>query len=181
MMEKTVNSDLDSLFNWLCKNGLSVNASKSKFCLFGKKHSLKSVHFQSLNIVINNQKIIHENEIKYLGVIFDQSLTFYAHADYITRSQLSTSTKLLLYSSIALPHLEFCSTLLYSLPAFKIDQIQIVQNRAMRCILKCNRYIPVATMLNVLNMLCIKQMIVFATHVFVFKIKHKLLPPYICR
>jgi len=80
IMERTVNSDLDSLFNWLC-----VNASKSKFCLFGKKHSLKSVNFQSLNIVINNQKIIHESEIKYLGVIFDQSLTFYAHADYITR------------------------------------------------------------------------------------------------
>lgn len=33
---------------------------------------------------------------------------------------------------VAVPHLEFCSTVLYGLPAYKINQIQIVQNRELR-------------------------------------------------
>lgn len=159
-MRRVVNDDLEGLFKWLCHNKLSVNALKSKFCVFGKKSSLKNVNFENLNVTINGERIMYEKQIKYLGVIFDSNLNFHTHADYVTRkfskkisfiarigNQLSLGTKLLLYNSIAAPHLEYCATLLYGLPAYKIDRIQIVHNRAMRTILKYNRYTPVATIL----------------------------------
>lgn len=192
-MQQIVNNDLNNLFKWLCDNNLSINASKSKCCLFGKKYSLKDVDLNNINIIINNQRIIPETQIKYLGVIFDSFLNFYAHSDYIMRkfskkisfiarigNQLSMGTKLLLYNSIAAPHLEFCSTLLFNLPNFKIEQLQIIQNRAMRTILKCNRYTPIVTMLNVLNVLSVKQKITYSVLVFLFKIKNNMLPSYVC-
>lgn len=192
-MQETVNKELHHLFKWLCNNNLSINSSKSKVCLFGKKHKLKNINTEDINITINNNKLYHETHIKYLGVIFDSNLNFHAHADYIMRKfskkvhfiarigkHLSLSTKLLLYNSIAAPHLEFCSTLLYNLPNFKAEQLQIIQNRAMRTILKCNRYTPIATMLKELNMLSVKQKIIYSVHVFLFKVKNSLLPSYIC-
>lgn len=192
-LQEMINSDLNNLFKWLCIYNLSINASKSKFCVFGKKYNLRDINTDNIDIVINNNKIIHEKQVKYLGVVFDSHLKFYDHSNYIMRkfskkvnfiarigNQLSLTTKLLLYNSIAVPHLEFCSTLLFDLPNFKTEQLQLVQNRAMRVILKCSRYTPVATMLNVLNMLSVKQKILFSVHVFLFKVKNKMLPPYIC-
>lgn len=192
-MQEIVNRDLNNLFDWLCNNKLSLNTSKSGFCLFGRRGRLSGVDVNSININIDNQRIKHEVQIKYLGVILDSELNFHAHADYITRKfskkvnfiarvgkHLSFYTKKLLYNSIAEPHLQFCATLLYSLPAYKIEQLQIIQNRAMRTILKYDRYAHIATMLRVLDMLTVRQKILFNVYVFVFKIKNKLLPSYIC-
>lgn len=192
-MQEAINLDLSGIFDWLCKNNLCVNTMKSKFCLFGKKHKLNTIHIDDLNIYINNERLTHEKEIKYLGVIFDSNLTFHAHADYIMNKfskkisfiyrigkNLSLDTKHLLYNSIAAPHLEFCSTLLFNLPSVKTKRIQIIQNRAMRTILKCDRYTPVQTMLNVLNILSVKQKVLFNVCVFIFKIEKKLVPEYVC-
>lgn len=192
-MQKTLIGELGKLFSWLCKNKLCLNVAKSKFCLFGKKRVLANVNLEHINININNERIAYDSKVKYLGVIFDPYLSFYEHCDYITRKfskkvsfiarvgkQLSLGTRIMLYNSIAAPHLEFCSTLMYGLPAFKIDRMQIVQNRAMRAILRCNRYTPITLMLHTLNMLSVKQKILLNTYIFVFKAKNRLLPPYIC-
>jgi len=148
---------------------------------------LGNISLEQLDVIMNGTRIKYESQIKYLGVIFDSELKFYAHADYITQKcskkvgyisrvgrQLSMETRLLLYNCIAAPDLKFCSALLYGLPRFEIDQIQIVQNRAMRCILRCNRYTPSVTMSTILSMLPVQKMIVFAVHVFVFKLKNGL-------
>lgn len=90
------------------------------------------------------------------------------------------STKLMLYNAIAVPHLQFCSTLLFNLPQYKINQLEIIQNRAMRLILKCNHYTPVKSMLSVLNMLSVNQRIMFSVYLFIFKLKKRFLPDYIC-
>jgi len=120
-------------------------------------------------------------------------LTFYDHVQYVTRkyakkigflarvgSNLSMQTKLLLYNSIAAPHLEYCSTLFYNMPKYILHDVQTVQNRAMRIILRCNRYTPIQTMLNVLNILSVKQKVVYNSFVFIYKVKNKLVPSYIC-
>ena len=174
-------------------NNLSINTNKTKYTVFGRKYKLNNLNVRNLNITINNDNISYEQQIKYLGVVFDPNLNFYNHADYIMRKfskkvsfisrvggNLTFYTRLLLYKSIAAPHLEFCATLLYNLPNFKIQQFQVLQNRAMRAILKCNRYTPIVTILNVLQVLSVKQKIMFNVYVFLFKAKTGLLPKYIC-
>lgn len=193
-MQQKVNQDLEHLFHWLCKNNLSINTAKTKFCIFGRKCKLNSFNIDEIDLKMNGHSISYEQNIKYLGVIFDPCLTFHAHADYTLRKyakkvnfisrvgkNLSLYTKLLLYNSIASPHLQFCSTLLYGLPSFKVREFEIVQNRAMRTILKCNRYVSISTMQKTLNMLSVRQMIMFDVYLFIFKMKRGLLPEYLCR
>lgn len=192
-MARTINNDLDRIFEWLCVNKLSINTSKSKFCIFGKKYMLRSLHIENINIKINNDRLIHESRIKYLGVMLDSELTFRPHADYIMRKfsqrvgfiyrvgrNLSMYTKYLMYNCLAAPYLKFCSALLYNLPNYKINEFQVIQNRALRTILKCNRYTPVKLMLNVANVMSVKQGIIYDVYVFLYKLRNKLLPAYIC-
>lgn len=90
-------------------------------------------------------------QMKYLEVLLDSELNFHANADCIwrelskkvtfisrVRKNLSKYTKKLFYNSITALHLQFCSTLLYSVPSYKINRLQIIQNRALRTILQCN-------------------------------------------
>jgi hypothetical protein len=60
------------------------------------------------------------------------------------------------------------------LPAYKVHEIQIVQNRAMRNILCCSRYTPINLMLKILKFLSVKQ-----TLITVFKIRIKKTPRYL--
>lgn len=192
-MQVDMNSDINYLYNWLGNNILSVNISKSKFCVFGKKVVLANLNLKDIKLEINKERLKYDKEIKYLGVVFDAHLSYIPHAYYVMRKfskkinfiarvgrNLSLHTKLMLYNSIAGPHLEFCSTIFYNLPNYIIHEFQIIQNRAMRGILECNRYTPINLMLNVLCMFSVKQKIVFNVYVFIFKIKNKLLPSYIC-
>lgn len=192
-MKKDLNEDLNSLFSWLCINKLCLNADKSRFCLFSKKSKINQVEIQNMHITVNGENIVYSEEIKYLGIILDSNLNFQAHADYIMRKfskkvgfitrigkNLSMYTKLQLYNIIALPHLQFCSTLLYGLPQYKINQLEKIQNRAMRQILRCNWYTPIESMLSILNLLSVKQRILFNVYLFIFKLKYGLLPSYLC-
>lgn len=192
-MQVEMNHELNNLFSWLCDNKLSLNTNKSKYCLFAKKLKLSSVNINNIKITVNGEKITYDKEIKYLGVILDCNLNFHAHADYVMRKfskkvgfltrvskPLSLQTRLLLYNAIAVPHLQFCSTLLYNLPQYRINQLEKIQNRALRVILKCSYYTPITYMLKVLNMLSVSQKIMFNVNLFVFKLKHNLLPQYIC-
>lgn len=53
------------------------------------------------------------------------------------------NTRVLLYKSLISPHIEYCSTILFNLNQNEICKIQKLQNKAMRIILKCNRYTPI--------------------------------------
>jgi hypothetical protein len=59
------------------------------------------------------------------------------------------------------------------LPNYRIKELQIIQNRCMRIILKCDRYTSVQYMLNIL------QLITYNTLVTIYKIKNKLMPNYL--
>lgn len=49
----------------------------------------------------------------------------------------------------------------------------------MRIILKCNRYTPIKVMLNTLNLLSVKQFVVYRTLLCIYKIRTGLLPSYL--
>jgi hypothetical protein len=46
-------------------------------------------------------------------------------------------------------------------------------------ILRCNRYTPIALMLNVLNLMTARQTIMYNTLLTIFKIKNKIVPQYL--
>ena len=72
-LETTVNNELQEVFSWLCANKLSLNIEKSNYVIF--RPPQKSVNY-SINLKINNQTLMHENSIKYLGIMIDSHLNW---------------------------------------------------------------------------------------------------------
>lgn len=78
------------------------------------------------------------------------------------------------------PHFEFGSTILYSCCTInQIERLQKLQNKAMRVILKCNRYTSINFMLESLKWLNIKQRLQLNTINFIQKIKIGKAPEYL--
>ena len=194
MMFNSMNYDLSVISKWLCDNSLSLNISKSKYMLIGNKFKLSkyNLSYPNLNLEIMGNKLDKVNEIKYLGVIIDEHLNFKSHFNYIMNKMskkvyflrrisncLNMSTKILLYKSLISPHIDFCSTILFNLNQNEVHKIQVIQNKAMRIILKCNKYTPINTMLEVLHFMNVKQRILFRTLDMIFKIKNKMAPDYL--
>lgn len=184
---EVINSELRVLHEWFHLNSLSVNIDKTKFMIIKSRYS--SIDIKSHGgVYINNKKIEQVEECKYLGVMIDNSLTFSKHATYITgkiakkvnvisrlRNHLSRWSKLLVYKTIVLPHLNYCATVLYLLNNTEIGNIQRKQNRAMRAILKCDRFTSIKEMLKETQLLSVKQTLFFNSMVVVYQIKNGLL------
>ena len=81
-LETTVNNELQEVFSWLCANKLSLNIEKSNYVIF--RPPQKSVNY-SINLKINNQTLMHENSIKYLGIMIDSHLNWKSQVCYISK------------------------------------------------------------------------------------------------
>lgn len=186
-----VNEDINLLTRWLGENKLQLNVKKTKAMLI----TTKTIHRKIENIpnlVINNEKIEWVGEIKYLGVIFDKHLKFSKHYEYLIKKVgkkigflsrvsgcLSTVTKITVYNTIIKPHFHYCGTILFLLNDSQIKTLQKLQNKAMRIILRCDKYTSIDFMLKSLKWLSVKELINFNVMIFLYKIKTKVMPEYL--
>lgn len=131
------------------------------------------------------EKIQKIDSIKYLGVVVDKRLTLNENVLFVVKEvakkitcfgriakNLTFAAKIMVYNSIIAPHFDYCATLLYSSKLEYIKKLQIIQNRALRIILKCSRYTETSLMLETLKFISVKQRIRSGTLKMVYKIKH---------
>jgi len=89
---------------------------------------------------------------------------------------ISAYTRCTIYKIIIAPHFEYCATLLISMGETQIIQLQKVQNRTMRVILQCDRYIKVEDMLEALQFMSVRQRLRYNICIFIYKILNDVLP-----
>jgi len=141
-----MNEDLNSLAEWLNSNKLKLNLEKTKYMIITSRRTEAA---SNTNLKIYGENIQRAQNIKYLGVTIDQKLTFKDHLATITKKmssktgflgrlskKLTSKTKLLIYNSIIQPHIDFCSTIIFMATEEEIGDLQIIQNRVLRLILK---------------------------------------------
>ena len=183
-----LNEDLLSLARWLKFKKLKLNISKTKYMIISSANARADV-----NISIDGETLERVREIKYLGVIIDDKLTFKSHIDNIIKkvakkygimcrlkNELTVTSKIQLYKSLISPHLDFCSSILFLANNTQILRLQRLQNKVMRLILRCTRYTSSSFMLDALQWLSVKQRIYYLTMVFIYKILNGLVPRYLC-
>ena len=68
--------------DWLQNNKLSLNYSKTCYLLFSK-HSHISVN-SKFSVHMNHSKIEKSNSVKYLGLLIDDKLNWFAPAQYLS-------------------------------------------------------------------------------------------------
>jgi len=79
VLQTTVNLELCKIDNWLRANKLSLNYNKTTFMLLNsQKHNPTS-----FKVIINNHSISPEDKLKYLGVLFDNELSWKPHVQKV--------------------------------------------------------------------------------------------------
>ena len=112
----TLNTEIDNVYKWLCANKLSVNISKTKFITF---HTTRR-QATPPDLKIANTTIEHTTTFNFLGIHFDQHMTWKTHINN-TLIKISRVSGLLhnlkhvlpqialrtIYNSLITPHLTY--------------------------------------------------------------------------
>lgn len=182
-----VNHDLENISDWLKFNKLKLNITKTKYMII----SSKSIICDN-EIRIDNEVIERVNIFKYLGIIIDYQLKFKQNAEYVAKKmarkvnilarlnkQLFFWSKISIYTTTILPHIDYCSSILFLLTKEDTVRLQKIQNRAMRLILKCKRDVKIELMLEKLNWLSVNQRVQYNCLTLIYKIQNNMLPKYL--
>ncbi len=141
-----MNHDLENLNDWFKANKLSLNASKTKYMLFGSKQPDQG---QVLNIGEDNLEKVQST--KFLGIIIDDQMKWNIHIEHCKKKissgvyamnaakhTLSSNHLRILYNSLVHPYLSY-GTLLWGNAYHKFTkQLEVQQKKAIRCIYKAN-------------------------------------------
>ncbi|KAJ8945301.1 hypothetical protein NQ318_002758 [Aromia moschata] len=171
-----MNIELNKIDNYLNANCLKLNVDKTNAMIITNKYKYNNINLNNINLRIQNSILEIVNEIKYLGVFLDSTLNFKRHL--LISDNLSLTANITVYKSIIQPHFDYCSSIVYLMDKNCKDQLQKLQNRAMRIILKCNRHTPIHLMLDALQWMPISLPLKYLTMIFIFKILNNLLPSY---
>ena len=131
-------------------NNLVLNVAKTKSLLFtSQRHKERDC---KLSLIILGRKISCVTTFKYLGVVFDNFMTWKAHADYVCkkvacrvgilgriRGFLTKEVSILVHNTLILPLFDYCDIAWSSLLQQDQDRLQRLQHRSARIITCCTR------------------------------------------
>ena len=143
-MADIINQELEGIVSWLNANRLSLNIRKTKSILFNLTKDKKTIN---ISLKILDEKIEQVEQIKFLGVILDENLTWKKHIQYINRkiaknigiiskarTILNKKTLLTLYYTFIYPYLNYCITSWGSANKTILDPLIKLQKKAVRLI-----------------------------------------------
>ena len=180
-----INAELQLITDWMSLNKLSLNAKKTKMMIFHypNKH-MKNVQ---LNLFINNTKIERVKEFNFLGVMFDENLTWKSHVSKIgskIAAVVGTIKKLkrflpqeilkVIYNALIQPHLNF-GVLLWGTNSKRISKLQ---KWAVRAITNSNYNAHTNPIFNSLKLLKLHDIYRLSAAKFYYKYKKHELPGY---
>ena len=184
--ENKINSELDSIFNWLCSNKLSLNVSKTKFACFHTKQ--KRIVFPDLKI--NTISIDRVSEFNFLVLIISSDLKWSKHIDHIglkiskvigimyrLRPTLPEDILLTIYNSLIMPHFNYCH-LVWGCNIHEGHKLHLLQKKALRIITNSHFIAhsePLCKRLLVVKVIDMFEIILWK---FYYKLMNNMLPPY---
>ena len=89
---------------------------------------------------------------------------------------MGDTTRIRVYKTIISPSFYYCPTILYFGTQNNIDKLQLLQNKCLSVILRCDRFTSVDAMLNCLGLMRVKEFLFLQTMSFIYKLYHGHLP-----
>ena len=142
LLNKNVNFELVKIDEWLKLNKLSLNTNKTKFMLLTKQRS--SWHF---DVRIGKTNIEQVNEIKYLGVIFNNKLSWKSRIQHVCsklsngswallklRNYVGTTTLKTVYCALIYSYLQYCFSTWGLVSTTALDPLIRIHKRIIRII-----------------------------------------------
>ena len=143
-LQYIINKELRKINDWLIINRLSLNIKKTNFIIF---HSYNKPSRNKITLIFGKKAIKECLSIKYLGIIFDSTLTWKGHCDKISNSIsratgilykirpfVKKETLIMLYYSLVYPHLIYGIEVWGSSMITNITKIYLMQKKIVRMI-----------------------------------------------
>jgi hypothetical protein len=185
-----MNEDLKNYSDTLKSRKLSLNIDKTVYQIIKPKN--KCLQEENMSVEIDNRSLKRVYTVKYLGVQIDDNLTFKENGEYVCQKvakklsyfarvakRVPIYCRVTLYNTMILPYFNYCSSVLFMNDGGVLRELQLLQNKAMRVILRCSRYTRIDDMLKILQWMNVKTRIIFSVLLYVHKIKNGLIPSYI--
>ena len=162
-IKSALENDLQAISEWLACNKLKLNLSKCEFLLVGTRKRLKKAD-KNLTISLDGDVIKRVNSTKYLGIVIDEYLEWGAHVKHMKskiakciyllkriRPYLSQNEALILYKTLIQCHLDYCDGVWGNTGKGYIEQLSLLQKRALKIVLMVNRRYPTEQLFNQLK------------------------------
>ena len=177
---------------WFTKNKLHLNVKKCKFMLFGT--SQKTEQVQLPDIMIENEKLEHVENYKYLGLWMDTNLNWKFHLEKMrnkikqrtgilrrVRPFIDQKLSLMLYNALILPLFDYCDTVYANCNITELINLQRLQTRAGKIILQVPYDTSTHEVLNRLQWFYMTERVFYHRCVFMYKCLNGPSPPYLTR
>ena len=158
-------------------------------CNFQKVRHLDSA---DLNIKLNGSFVEQTDNLRYLGIDLDNRFNFDFYIGNLVKKLnksigilkrcapcLPFQTKKMLYNSLILPNMDYCSTVWGGISKSGVLRLQRVQNRALRIILREGPRAHIDEMLNKVKWMSVKQRLDYNKLVLMWRIVNNNAPPYL--
>ena len=189
-----INRDLSNISKFSKRNCLKLNAGKSKYIIIGSRPNLKKLKSTNLDeIKIDNEIIEREHEVKNLGVMFDETLSWVRHVNLsVARSYgklknvwrfnkfLSRKSKSIICETYVLSQFNYGDIILQNMTNHLKEKIQKVQNRCIRFIFGLRKYDHVSHTRNSNRILSMENRRLLHSLTMMFRIKNNFAPGYLC-
>ena len=158
LIANKLNNELREIERWLFDNSLFINKTKTEAMLFGTAQRLSNA--DSFDIHIDGKQIKRVSEFTYLGVVFDERLSFNGHVKKLIskagkrvgmvgrlRDNLTLHSANIVYTTLIRPILDYCDTVWGCCGEGNAQALQALQNRAARIIARTDRSSPATDIL----------------------------------
>ena len=175
---------------WLIVDKLKLNKDKSEFKLIGTGQQLSTIRTDSL--MVGNTQVNSVSEAWNLDVWFDFNFQFRSHINNTCQSaffspyNIRRIRKYLLFEAakslvqaFVISKIDYCSAILYGLPAVHVNRLQRVKNAVARLLTNTPRYDHITPMMINLHWLPVTFRIIFKVNLMTFKAIHGLAPAYL--
>ena len=173
---------------WFAINKLFLNVLKTSYMLFRNNTAIDT------ELSINGVCLERVRFAKFLGVLIDEHLNWKPHIASV-QSKLSKTTAILdkcsqiidsrsmriLYCSIFLPYIHYCSEIWGNTYHSNINRIIIIQKRAIRLLFGAGRLDHTTPLFQRANIQKFADLVKLKTAVFMYKAYHCMLPENIQR
>ena len=174
---------------WMVDNKLKLNGNKTEVAVLSASH-LSTPMTGPVNI--SGHDILPSKSVRNIGVIFDASVSldshiaavckacfFHIHNIWKIRKYLSLKSCEILVHAFISSKLDFCNSLLYGLSESSLENLQHVQNAAVRLVTLSHKRVHVTPLLFELHWLPIKQRIKYKILLLTFKSLYGHAPSYL--
>ena len=181
-LNKTIQSELNKISNWLIVNKLSINTLKTKFMVF---RSSKKKQNYNVTISINDKKIEQVKKTTFLGVIIDEYLTWNDHLSLIhnkllksaaiiskSRHYLNIKARKLLYYALVYPYLIYSNIIWGSTYKKIILRLINIQKKVIRIMTFKSYSEHTEQIFRDLEILNIEEINDYLTSIFMFRYHH---------